>query len=229
MRSAQAPVMSPSPQVAPPKAEGGRTVRLRAMTVNDLRAALSEAQPKQADEARAIARVFDACAGHEPVEGWVVCRGNGLGSESESGVGIIAAIGYREILPGVAEAWAVFTRGCTRRDLVVIGREMAGLLAIVLTETGQRVWPWRRVQTLVRTREHAWHRWLERLGFRREGVLREYSMTGEDMVILAVTRRRVCSGRAGGRTPQDAARMTGFARGASAPAQPEDRKDSHGT
>lgn len=86
---------------------------------------------------------------------------------------IVGCAGVRPMWPGVGEAWAVFSGEALIRPFALFRAATRGLAAI---EAAQGL---RRVQATAHDGHAAAARFLEALGFRREGLLRRYGLWGE--------------------------------------------------
>tara|TARA_R110002051_G_scaffold249110_1_gene308580 strand:- start:236 stop:733 length:498 start_codon:yes stop_codon:yes gene_type:complete len=94
---------------------------------------------------------------------------------------IAACFGFAEQFPGVAETWMICDRSVYRFGRL---RRFWPPLDAGLTATAQ-YHGWFRVSATVLCRFPAAVRLLEKLYFRREGVCRKSSPTGEDMYLMA--------------------------------------------
>lgn len=87
---------------------------------------------------------------------------------------IIGCLGVLEIWPGRGMAWALLADE--------IGAAMIAVHRIV----HRFLWsecPLTRVEAYVDARFEAGHRWVHRLGFEREGLMRQFGQHGGDMVM----------------------------------------------
>lgn len=96
---------------------------------------------------------------------------------------VAACAGVRPLWPGVGEAWAVFSLEALDRRFALFRATARGLATI---ENRQGL---RRVQATCHENHPEAARFLQALGFRREGLLRRYGLCGEgDYWLYARTR-----------------------------------------
>jgi len=93
---------------------------------------------------------------------------------------ILACAGIRILWPGVGEAWAIF---CDE-----VGSYAFEAYAYIATYALQIIndFNLKRIQCFVQADNALYVKYLENLGFRREGLLRKFGRNGEDHYIYAI-------------------------------------------
>lgn len=91
---------------------------------------------------------------------------------------VVGCAGVRPLWPGVGEAWAVFSLEALDRRVSLFRAAARGLAAL---EDAQAL---RRIQATCHADHAAGARFLQALGFEREGVLRRYGLHGEGNYFL---------------------------------------------
>lgn len=94
---------------------------------------------------------------------------------------VVAIAGLMGLWKGVGEVWAAFAPG-GERYMKTIHRKSKEVIAEALNNG---FW---RIQTNVIAGFDKGIRWVERLGFKSEGVMRKYSPNGGDMIRYAIVR-----------------------------------------
>ena len=89
----------------------------------------------------------------------------------------VAAGGIAILWPGVAEAWLIAGPLATQHPMF-LHRTVIRLLPALARDSKIH-----RLQVQVRANFAKSHRWVERLGFEKEAVLRRYGIDGQDMTM----------------------------------------------
>jgi hypothetical protein len=97
----------------------------------------------------------------------------------------IGAAGIAVIRPGHGEAWSLLSP-MIKRLPVMLHKAASRLIPEVMTKHGLR-----RVQVTVNPEDPIAIRWAERLGFEREGKMRNFGDNGEDVLLYSMIRREV--------------------------------------
>ncbi len=98
----------------------------------------------------------------------------------------IAAGGYHEVFPGVWQSWMVGTAEGWEKCWPSIHRGTRWLMQQVMDHGAAR-----RLQTNALASRKKACEWYERLGMKREGVMRGFGAGGEDVVLYGMTQEDV--------------------------------------
>ena len=93
---------------------------------------------------------------------------------------ILACFGFWPMWPGAVRAWTMLTDEVLDRRPLTLHRIVKGELQR-FTEAMQL----RRIEAVVRHDHQVGHRWIQRLGFKWEGLMRKYGINGEDFDLYA--------------------------------------------
>ncbi|MGO4339865.1 hypothetical protein AB4037_33770 [Labrys sp. KB_33_2] len=96
----------------------------------------------------------------------------------------VAAFGVTRLFPGLGSGWAYGTRRM-RRAVPAVTRFARSSVRPLLIAEG-----FRRIEVRTAIDHDLSHRWLEGLGFRREGIALDYGRGGLDFVTYAATGSR---------------------------------------
>lgn len=92
-----------------------------------------------------------------------------LVNESE----VLACFGIWPLWPGVGRAWAMLSETILLRYPLTLHREVSQCLGYIEERDD-----YHRIEAVVRVGHAAGHRWIRRLGFRREGLMQNYGYGG---------------------------------------------------
>lgn len=93
---------------------------------------------------------------------------------------VLGCGGLSPIWIGRALGWVVLAEGLTYRDLLFVHRAALGLLW-----TWQHLPDFRRIEASIRETFKEGHHWATMLGFRPEGLMRQYDPQGQDYRLYA--------------------------------------------
>ena len=96
---------------------------------------------------------------------------------------VVACVGVTKIVSGVAEIWAI-----TGKLVEKYPKDFHKLCIKIIKEAFKKD-NLRRLQCTAETDYDRTIKWLERLGFEREGTLRNYTCDGKDMYIYSIIRK----------------------------------------
>lgn len=116
----------------------------------------------------------------------------------------IACMGFMARHPGVCQAYAYGTDGFQSAALALT-RYALRVMKPALIASG-----FHRLQCESRADHHDAHRWLETLGFRREGILKQYGSDGSDYILFGAT-ANVLSVNAQAQADAEPAKQAGLA------------------
>jgi len=95
----------------------------------------------------------------------------------------IAAFGFIEAWPGRGMAWSLLSNRVGRKEMLYIHRK--AVLAAHTAMNPLTPLNFRRLETAVRTDFPEAVRWIELLGFTREGLMRAYDAAGDDYYLYS--------------------------------------------
>ena len=114
-------------------------------------------------------------------EKWAACqKGPAFTGQGEDGPMVCA--GILPVWKGRWFAWAAISAKCRRREMLWIHRNVLGFLDGIQSYKPQK---YCRIETTARVDQPNAQRWLELLGFEREGRLRCYDASGLDHIQYA--------------------------------------------
>ena len=111
---------------------------------------------------------------------WETISGQGLAVTGFRDESPIIVVGIIPMWHGRALGWALFSAGLNRSDLLFIHRAVVEKLDLF-----QRDPAFKRIEATVRETFIQGHRWVRLMGFRPEGLMRNYDPDGHDNRLYA--------------------------------------------